>query len=129
MTGLLSWPTAVSGCSRCAIVTAPGAPTREPSPRERVWQIVALIPAGKVASYGQVAALAGIPNGARFAGSVLRDLPAGSRIPWHRVINAQGRISLPGGSPSAERQRVLLLDEGVAVVDGRIDRKRFGWIP
>lgn len=107
----------------------PGAPGCEPLPRERVWQIVALIPAGKVASYGQVAALAGIPNGARFAGSVLRDLPAGSRIPWHRVINAQGRIALPPGSASARRQRELLLAEGILVTNSRIDMKRFAWVP
>ena len=107
----------------------PGASAREPSPRERIWQIAALIPAGKVASYGQVATLAGIPNGARFAGSVLRELPAGSRIPWHRVINAAGRISLPPGSTSAQRQRALLLAEGVLVVNARLDLKRFGWVP
>ncbi|MBP8925844.1 MAG: MGMT family protein [Pseudomonadales bacterium] len=107
----------------------PDASGSEASARERVWQIVALIPAGKVASYGQVAALAGIPNGARFTGSVLRDLPSGSRIPWHRVINAAGRISLPPGSASAQRQRELLLAEGVLVVNARVDLKRFAWVP
>ena len=108
---------------------APTASAGDASARERVWQIVALIPAGKVASYGQVAALAGIPNGARYAGSVLRDLPSGSRIPWHRVINSAGRISLPPGSASAQRQRDLLLSEGVLVVNARIDLKRFAWVP
>jgi methylated-DNA-protein-cysteine methyltransferase-like protein len=106
-----------------------GTDGEEPSPRQRIWQVVALIPPGTVASYGQVAALAGVPNGARFAGGVLRELPSGSRLPWHRVVNAQGRISLPPGSASAQRQRELLLQEAVLVVNGRIDLNLFGWKP
>jgi methylated-DNA-protein-cysteine methyltransferase-like protein len=57
----------------------------------------------------------------------LRTLDAGRRVPWHRVINAQGRISLPPGSRTAQRQRELLLTEGVLFRNGRIDLRRYGW--
>ena len=101
----------------------------EPDPRERVWQAVNSIPAGMVATYGQIAELAGIPRGARFVGCVLRDLPKGSRLPWHRVVNSQGRVSLSPQSPSARTQRERLEAEGVSFVGGRIDLRRFGWDP
>ena len=67
----------------------------EPSIAEQVWQVIALIPKGRVATYGQVAELAGFPGGARRVGRILSQLPSGSRIPWHRVVNASGGISLP----------------------------------
>jgi methylated-DNA-protein-cysteine methyltransferase related protein len=93
-------------------------------PRERVWQVVAAIPAGRVATYGQVAGLAGIPRGARFVGSVLRALPPGSRLPWHRVLNAAGRTSVDPFTAREQRER--LAAEGVAFVGGRVDLRRFG---
>ena len=99
----------------------------EATPRERVWQVVASIPAGTVATYGQVAALAGLPRGARLVGQVLAALPSGSRLPWHRVVNAQGRSSLPGAA--GERQRDLLREEGVEMADGRVSLPRFRWTP
>jgi len=78
-----------------------------------------------VATYGRVAALAGIPRGARFVGSVLRDLPSGTKLPWHRVLNAAGRLSLdPIG---AREQRERLEEEGVGFVGGRVDLRRYGW--
>jgi methylated-DNA-protein-cysteine methyltransferase-like protein len=96
----------------------------------RIWQVVAAIPPGKVASYGQVAALAGLGRGARQVGRALRELPGDSRLPWHRVINARGRISLPTGSRGHREQRERLLAEGVVVQEGgRIDLARYGWRP
>ena len=93
-----------------------------PSPEERIWQAVAAIPRGKVASYGQVAALAGMPSHARLVGRVLAQLPEGTRLPWHRVVNAGLRISLPEG-PSARLQRQRLRREGVAFVGRRVARQ------
>ena len=62
---------------------------------QRIWQVVALIPPGRVATYGDVARQAGMPGAARRVGRALGALPAGTRLPWHRLINARGRISPP----------------------------------
>ena len=98
---------------------------------DRVYAVVARVPAGRVATYGQVAALAGLPRHARLAGYALHALPDGSRLPWHRVINAQGQVSersTPG--PGAGLQRHLLEEEGVVFdARGRVDLKRFRWEP
>jgi methylated-DNA-protein-cysteine methyltransferase-like protein len=97
---------------------------------EQVWQVVVMIPRGKVATYGQVASLAGLPGGARRVGRFLSQLPAGTRIPWHRVVNASGGISLPPGSSGQRRQRTRLRAEGIAFTKaGRISLGRFGWQP
>ena len=91
----------------------------EAAPRERIWQIVALIPAGRVATYGQIAALAGMPRHARLVGRTLRELPAASTLPWHRVVNATLRISLRSGSgQTLQRQR--LEAEGVEFIGERV---------
>jgi methylated-DNA-protein-cysteine methyltransferase-like protein len=79
-----------------------------------------------VATYGQIAEVAGGVT-ARMVGYCLAALQPGSGVPWHRVINARGRVSLPEGR-GAEEQRAMLQAEGVAVgEDGRIDLRRFGW--
>jgi methylated-DNA-protein-cysteine methyltransferase related protein len=111
-----SKPTAASGCN-------------EVTPRERIWQVVAAIPGGVVATYGQVAELAGLARGARFAGAVLRDLPDDSRIAWHRVLNAQGRIALPADSPCAIEQRERLEAEGILFINGRVNLRAYRWNP
>jgi methylated-DNA-protein-cysteine methyltransferase-like protein len=82
-----------------------------------------------VATYGQVAAVAGLPRQARLVGYALHALPDHSRLPWHRVINAQGRISLGRGIPGGElSQRFRLEAEGVEFdPSGRIRLDRFGW--
>lgn len=95
--------------------------------RQRIWQVVHAIPRGRVASYGQVAAQAGLPRGARLVGRVLSQLPPGSALPWHRVVNSRGCISFPEGSPAFREQRQRLLVEGVEFRNGRIPRAQFAW--
>ena len=93
---------------------------------QRIWQVVALIPCGRVATYGDVASQAGMPGGARRVGRALKCLPRDTRIPWHRVVNAQGRISLPEGSAAQYTQRERLEAEGVWFQsNGRIDLRKF----
>ncbi len=102
--------------------------TTEPlSDAERIWQVVARIPSGRVCSYGQVADLAGLPRRARLVGRILSRLPQGSRLPWHRVVNAKGELSLPAGSEGARLQRNRLESEGVCFLGGRIPLSRFRW--
>jgi methylated-DNA-protein-cysteine methyltransferase-like protein len=95
--------------------------------RVRIRATVDAIPPGRVASYGQVAREAGLPGRARLVGRVLADLDAGSALPWHRVVDAAGRIPpRPGGS--AARQRRLLAAEGVAFdARGRVRLARHAW--
>jgi methylated-DNA-protein-cysteine methyltransferase-like protein len=76
------------------------------------------IPRGRVASYGQIAELAGLEGHARQVGYALHALPANSRVPWHRVVNAKGEISPRSAGDSHELQRMLLEEEGVEF-DGR----------
>jgi len=94
--------------------------------QQRIWQIVAAIPAGRVATYGDVAHLAGSPRAARQVGGVLSRLPQGSTLPWHRVVNRHGAISLQGDG--LFRQRDALEAEGVEVSDdGHIDLEAYRW--
>jgi methylated-DNA-protein-cysteine methyltransferase-like protein len=100
----------------------------EPDINHRIWQVVASIPEGKVATYGGVAQKAGMTGAARRVGLALRKLPTNTRIPWHRVVNAQGRISLPAGSSSHHTQRDRLESEGILFAgSGRINLTLFGW--
>ncbi len=79
-----------------------------------------MIPPGKVATYGQVATLAGMPGHARYVGRTLGDLPAGTRLPWHRVVNASLRSSLPPSSAGYERQMARLRAERVSFIGTRV---------
>lgn len=100
----------------------------DPTFRQRVFHVVAAIPCGKVIAYGEVAALAGSPRAARQVGGVLKKLPPGSTLPWHRVINRHGKISLRG--EDFQRQRQALLAEGIMFdAEGAVDFARFGWRP
>jgi|TARA_B100000768_G_C11187230_1_gene335631 methylated-DNA-protein-cysteine methyltransferase-like protein len=72
-----------------------------------IWQIVASIPKGKVASYGQIADLAGLPGYARYVGTTLSRLPAGTKLPWHRVVNASMKLAERSGSRMIEQRRLL----------------------
>jgi methylated-DNA-protein-cysteine methyltransferase-like protein len=91
--------------------------------------VVERIPEGRVATYGQVASLAGLPGRARQVGYALAALGDGSSVPWHRVINARGEVSSrSGGGPHALIQRTLLEEEGVAFDEGgRTDLERYRW--
>jgi methylated-DNA-protein-cysteine methyltransferase-like protein len=95
---------------------------------ERVYAVVRRIPPGSVATYGQVARIAGLEGGARQVGYALHALPAGTRVPWHRVINSRGGISLHPRSGGDVTQRLLLEKEGVRFnAAGRTDLGRYGW--
>nr|WP_320132515.1 MGMT family protein [uncultured Holophaga sp.] len=96
--------------------------------RERVMAVVAAIPVGRVATYGQVALMAGFPRRARQVGGVLRGLPAGTEIPWQRVIKAPGQVAFWGGGFGASMQMERLRAEGVEVSEsGAVDLARFRW--
>lgn len=95
-----------------------------------MYAVVRRIPKGRVATYGQVARLAGLGPNARLAGYALHAMPKHALIPWHRVINARGRISLSPLSGADVTQRLLLEREGVKFDGrGRIDLKHYGWKP
>ena len=97
---------------------------------QRIYQVVKRIPSGRVATYGQVARLAGLPGHARQVGYALHALPEKSTVPWHRVVNARGAISLRS-MPGAELvQQQLLQREGVRVgPNGRVRLQQVGWTP
>ncbi len=97
------------------------------SNKEKIWQIVLQIPAGKVSSYGQVARLAGLPGYARYVGHVMKNLPNGTKLPWHRVANSQGKLSFPRDSREYQTQKRRLEAEGIVFVNGRFSLKKFGW--
>lgn len=86
---------------------------------ERIWRAVAAIPPGAIDSYGGVARRAGLPGRARLVGRALGLAPAALGLPWHRVLDARGRIALPPGSKAHRLQRQLLAREGVRFVRGR----------
>ncbi|MDR7017827.1 MGMT family protein [Acinetobacter sp. 3657] len=94
----------------------------------QILEVIALIPNGKVASYGQIAKLAGLPKHARLVGYVLKHLDKDSKIPWHRVINAQGKISVLRINDKGENiQQSLLEQEGVYLLNGKVNLKVYGW--
>lgn len=95
--------------------------------REKIWQIVHQIPAGKVASYGQVAKLADLPGYARYVGYAMKKLPTGTKLPWHRVVNSQGRLSFPKDSREYQTQKNRLESEGIVFINGRFSMKKYGW--
>jgi methylated-DNA-protein-cysteine methyltransferase-like protein len=85
------------------------------------------IPTGSVASYGQIARLAGYPRHARLVGRLVQNADAAVPLPWHRVLNSQGHSSLPEGSLARAEQWQRLRAEGVIVANERVNMKRFGW--
>ena len=95
----------------------------------RIWETVADVPPGCVASYGQIAAIAGIPRGARQVGYALRQAPDDLGLPWHRIITASGRSAFAPGSRAYRAQRDLLAGEGVRMSRGRVDIVRCRWQP
>lgn len=96
---------------------------------ERIYDVIRRIPRGRVATYGQVAALAGLPRHARQVGYALHALPEATKVPWHRVINAKGEVSARS-TPGWDRlQLALLRRERVLGANGRVDLDRFRWEP
>ena len=120
----------------------PGAPSDKPSSdidsrddddaptnAERIWQVVAAIPKGRVATYGQVADLAGLPRAARLVGRTMSNLPKGSKLPWFRVLNSRGELSFARDSVRWRRQRDKLAAEGITLIKGRLSLKAYRWQP
>ncbi|MGE0442534.1 MAG: MGMT family protein [Gemmatimonadales bacterium] len=105
--------------------------TAAPSPTyPQIWAVVRRIPPGRVLNYGAVARLAGLPGRARQVGYAMYALPAGTAVPWHRVVNAQGGISRRARSASELTQRMLLEQEGVRFGrGGKLDLERYLWTP
>jgi methylated-DNA-protein-cysteine methyltransferase-like protein len=104
--------------------------------RRQVYRLVEQVPPGQVSTYGQIAEMIPVPEGmdphayarirAQWVGRAMRHAPTG--VPWQRIINSQGRISLPAGSRSAQIQRRRLEAEGIVFDrNGRVDLGRFGW--
>lgn len=94
---------------------------------QNVWQVVHGIPRGCVLTYGEVARLAGVGGSARRVSQALRRAPRGMKLPWHRVINSQGRISFPADSEGYRQQKSRLEKEGVVFLNGKTDLQRFGY--
>jgi len=92
-----------------------------------VWQVVQGIPRGHVLTYGEVARLAGMSRAARRVSQAMRRAPRGVTLPWHRVVNAQGKISFPADSAGFQQQKDLLEGEGVVFIKGKIDLERYGY--
>jgi len=93
---------------------------------KKFYRVVRKVPRGRVASYGQIAELAGLDGHARQVGYALHALPADSGVPWHRVVNAKGEISPRSAGDSHELQRMLLEAEGVEFDErGRVERRYF----
>jgi methylated-DNA-protein-cysteine methyltransferase-like protein len=135
MTKPLSHTRAVATSARQAARRTPrkraARAARGDSSRDRIYAQVRRVPRGKVATYGQIARLAGLEGQARQVGYAMAAVPSSSAVPWHRVINAQGRVSMrsegPGGSII---QQQLLEREGIVFdAGGRVALSRFGWKP
>ena len=93
-----------------------------------IFQVIAQIPYGRVASYGQIARLAGIPKHSRLVGYVLKHMDADSSLPWYRVINSQGKISLSKLNDQGQNiQAQLLMAEGILVIEDKVKMKVFQW--
>ena len=95
----------------------------------RLYTVIQGIPVGKVATYGQIASLAGLPGAARLVGKILSGLPAETSLPWHRVINAAGKISMPEGSDSFIEQKKRLTAENIILTGSQISLKQYLWKP
>ena len=95
----------------------------------KIWRTVQLIPLGKVASYGQIADLAGLPGRARLVGKSLGFVPKNMDVPWYRVLRSNGQIAFPVGSEQLQKQTGLLQQEDVAIFNNRVKMSLFRWQP
>ncbi|MGB0496621.1 MAG: MGMT family protein [Kangiellaceae bacterium] len=96
---------------------------------KRIWKTVIVVPKGKVASYGQIADLAGLPGRARLVGKALGLAPKEMELPWFRILRSNGQLAFEKGSKNAERQKGLLQQEEVVVLNNRVKLEQFGWQP
>lgn len=96
-------------------------------PHPEIVRVIKSIPRGRVASYGEIAARAGLPGRARLIGRVLRDADGSLALPWHRVVRADGCLAFAPGSVEFIEQRRRLSAEKVSVSGRRVDIGRFGW--
>jgi methylated-DNA-protein-cysteine methyltransferase-like protein len=95
---------------------------------QTVYETIRHVPKGKVVTYGEIARLCGFINQARLVGYALRSLPSRSKIPWHRVINSQGRISFPKNSSAYRQQKRLLGTDGIRFSGDKVDLEKYGWL-
>ena len=93
-----------------------------------IYESIKKIPKGKVTTYGDIARLCGLLNCSRIVGYALRSLPEDSGIPWHRVVNSEGRISFPLNSSDYQMQRKLLEAEGIVFSKNKIDLIKYDWL-
>jgi methylated-DNA-protein-cysteine methyltransferase-like protein len=96
---------------------------------QRIWNTIRDIPEGRVASYGQIAELAGIARGARQVGYALKHVPDELDVPWHRVVRSSGRLAFDRNSPAYRRQSRRLAAEKVPLSGGRVNMKKYRWQP
>ena len=103
---------------------------KKPSDKvKRIWKTVVAVPKGKVASYGQIADLAGLPGRARLVGKALGQAPKNMELPWYRILRSSGQLAFEKGSANALKQKGLLQEEEVVVLNNRVKLKQFGWQP
>jgi methylated-DNA-protein-cysteine methyltransferase-like protein len=96
---------------------------------EKIWATIDLIPKGKVASYGQIADLAGLPGRARLVGKSLGHVPKGRKVNWFKVLRSNGQLAFPMGSEQALLQTGLLQEDDVVVLNNRVKTAEFQWQP
>ena len=95
----------------------------------QICQTVCRVPPGKVSSYGKVADLAGLPGRARMVGKVMQLAPNEMQVPWYRILKSNGQLAFKAGSENAKRQTGLLQEEGVVVLNNRVNMKQYAWVP
>ncbi|MDH3619292.1 MAG: methylated-DNA--[protein]-cysteine S-methyltransferase [Gammaproteobacteria bacterium] len=95
----------------------------------RIWETIQDIPRGCVANYGQIAEIAGIPRGARQVGYALQHSPKDLELPWHRVITSSGKSAFDPDSRAFKTQRDRLTEEGVVMLNGKVDMQKYRWQP
>jgi methylated-DNA-protein-cysteine methyltransferase-like protein len=106
---------------------SPAVMTKPPKKYIAIWEAVRKIPKGKVSTYGEIATLCGLLGQARLVGYALHNLPRGTKVPWHRVINAAGKISISELDGMAELQEELLRKEGIRFSGDKVNLWRYGW--
>jgi methylated-DNA-protein-cysteine methyltransferase related protein len=95
----------------------------------RIWETIQDIPMGSVANYRQIAEISGIPHGARQVGYALRHSPKHLDLPWHRVITSSGKSAFDPDSQHFKTQRDRLAEEGVSLINGKVDMCKYRWEP